>query len=106
MDQELCLILGQVSLSSLFWDEKPSDRKMRSGRIDKTASDIQARSFMARTLERKGKECKAEGEADMERPVARPMRSNQNLRVLRKPVNPQDCVLENLYQIIMRTILQ
>ena len=30
---------------------------------DKTASDIQARSIMARTLERIGKECLAEGEA-------------------------------------------
>ena len=31
--------------------------------VDKTASDIQARSFMARTLERIGKKCLAEGEA-------------------------------------------
>ena len=30
---------------------------------DKTASDIQARSYMARTLERNGKECRAEGKA-------------------------------------------
>ena len=30
---------------------------------DKAASDIQARSFMARTLERIGKKCLAEGEA-------------------------------------------
>ena len=29
----------------------------------------------------------------MERPVAKPMSSNQNLRVSWKPVNPQDCVL-------------
>ena len=34
------------------------------------------------------------------------MRSNQNLRVFWKPVNPQDCVWENLYRIIMKTILQ
>ena len=40
------------------------------------------------------------------RPVAKPMRSNQNLRVSWKPVNPQDCVWKNLYRIIMRTILQ
>ena len=40
------------------------------------------------------------------RPVARPMISNQNLRVFWKPVNPQDCVCQNLCQIIMRTILQ
>ena len=42
----------------------------------------------------------------MERPVAKPVRSNQNLRVSWKPVNPQDCVWKNLYRIIMRTILQ
>ena len=33
------------------------------GETDKTASDIQARSFMARTLERISKKCQAEGEA-------------------------------------------
>ena len=32
----------------------------------------------------------------MERPVARPMISNQNLPVSWKPVNPQDCVRKNL----------
>ena len=42
----------------------------------------------------------------MERPVVNPMRSNQNLRVFWKSVNPQDCVWENLYRIIMKTILQ
>ena len=31
---------------------------------------------------------------------------NQNLRVSWKPVNLQDCVWENLYRIIMKTILQ
>ena len=31
---------------------------------------------------------------------------NQNLRVFWKPVNPQDCVWENLYRVIMRTTLQ
>ena len=40
------------------------------------------------------------------RPVARLMISNQNLRVSWKPVNPQECVWKNLYQNIMRTILQ
>ena len=42
----------------------------------------------------------------MERPVVRPMIANQNLRVSWKPVNPQVCVQENLYRIIMRTMLQ
>ena len=30
----------------------------------------------------------------------------QDLRVFWKLVNPKDCVWENLYQIIMKTILQ
>ena len=42
----------------------------------------------------------------MGRPVAKPMNSNQNLRVSWKPVNPQDRVWKNLYRNIMRTILQ
>ena len=41
-----------------------------------------------------------------ERPAAKPISSNQNLRVSWKPVNPQGCVRKNLYRIIMRTILQ
>ena len=42
----------------------------------------------------------------MERPVAKPMSSKQNLRVSWKLMNLQDCVWENLYRIILRTILQ
>ena len=42
----------------------------------------------------------------MGRPVARLMISSLNLRVSWKPVNPQECVWKNLYQNIMRTILQ
>ena len=42
----------------------------------------------------------------VERPVVNPMRSNQNSRAFWKPVNPQDRVWENLYRIIMETILQ
>ena len=42
----------------------------------------------------------------MGRPVAKPMSSNQNLRVSWKPAIPQDCLWKNLYRIIMRTILQ
>ena len=33
------------------------------GKTDKTAVDIQARSFMARTLDQNGKKCSAGGEA-------------------------------------------
>ena len=38
--------------------------------------------------------------------VVHPMKSNKNLRVFWKPVNQQDCAWENLYRIIMKTILQ
>ena len=38
--------------------------------------------------------------------VVNPMRSNQNLRVTWKPVNPPECVSKNLYRVIMKTILQ
>ena len=36
---------------------------MVRGEIDEKTADIQARSFMARTLGENGKECQAEGEA-------------------------------------------
>ena len=42
----------------------------------------------------------------MAKPVVRLMISNQDLRVPWKPVNLQDCVWENHYRIIMKTILQ
>ena len=42
----------------------------------------------------------------MERPVTKPMSSNQNLRVFWKPMNLQDCKSENHCRLIMRTILQ
>ena len=51
MGHETCQILGQVSHNLLY-------RK-----INEKTADIQARSFMARTLEVNGKECQAEGEA-------------------------------------------
>ena len=38
--------------------------------------------------------------------VVHPIKSNQNLRVFWKPVNPQDCVWENHCRLIMKTILQ
>ena len=63
MDQETCLILGQVSLSLPY--KKKNSRQMYVVRweLDKTAGNIQARSFMARTLDENGTECHAEGEA-------------------------------------------
>ena len=143
-------------------EEKPPDGYMWSGEeTDKTAGNIQARSFMARALDKLGRNaklkekqkwsnekpkldnarrlrgiyfidpedkefketiknarkkletpmapampCKTSKKSKHGRPVARPMISNQNLRVSWKPVNPQDCVWKNLYRIIMRTILQ
>ena len=50
--------------------------------------------------------CKTSKKSNHGRPVARLTSSNQNLRVFWKPVNLQDCVWENHYQIIMKTILQ
>ena len=44
--------------------------------------------------------------ASMGRPVARLTFSSLNLPIFWKPVNPQECVWKNLYQNIMRTILQ
>ena len=38
--------------------------------------------------------------------MVNPKRSNKNLGVFCKPVNPQDCVWENHYRLIMKTILQ
>ena len=121
---------------------------------DKTAGNIQARSFTTRTLEKLGRNAKLKERqkwshekpneefisltlrtrnskrplrmlarnwkhcwlllclarqarnVSMGRPVTRPRRSNQNLRVFWKPVNANDCVWENLYRIIMWTIWQ
>ena len=48
----------------LLLEEKLSNGYMWSGsEINEKTADIQARSFMARTLEQHGKECQAEGEA-------------------------------------------
>ena len=163
MGQEICLILGQVSLNLLYSKKHLLTDNMWSGeRLTRKKDDIQARSFMARSLGENGKECQAEGEAksghmknlnsitlenceefisltlktrNSRRPsrmlarnwkhqglppclarsartirivgmVINPIRSNQNLREFWKPVNPQDCVWENLYRIIIKTILQ
>ena len=60
MDQETCLIHGQVSLNLLYW--KKNRIYVVRGEINEKTAYIQARSFMARTLEANGKECQAEGE--------------------------------------------
>ena len=53
MGQEMCLILGQVSLNLFYWKKKPPEGYMWSGRrLTRKTAYIQARSFMARTLGR------------------------------------------------------
>ena len=63
--QEICLILGQNSISLLNW--KKTYRRICVVRVetDKTAGNIQARSFVARTLSENGKARQAEGEAEV-----------------------------------------
>ena len=63
MGQEICLIHGQVSLSLLYSKKKLLTDICGPGEINEQTADIQARSFMARTLGENGKECQAEGEA-------------------------------------------
>ena len=64
MGLETCLILGQVSHNLLYWKKNlQTDFRGRGEKIDEKTADIQARSFMARTLENNGKERQAEGEA-------------------------------------------
>ena len=63
MGQEICLILGQVSLSLLYWKRNLQTYICGPGKTEKRAVKIQARSFMARALDKIGKKCRAEGEA-------------------------------------------
>ena len=50
--------------------------------------------------------CKTSKKSKHGKPAAKPMSSSLSLRVSWTPVNPPDCVWENLYRNIMRTILQ
>ena len=162
MDQEICLVLGQVSLSLLYWmrnlqtdicrpgrdwpngkrhpgqiiygqnsgrnwEEMLSWGRSKNGQLKNQNSIMledyeESISLTLRTrsskkplgmIERNWKHlwlplCLARlaRRVSMIKPVARPMIPNQNLGVSWKPVNPQDCVWKNLYQIIMRSILQ
>ena len=63
MGQEICLILGQVSLSLLYWKRNLQTYMCGPGKTNKRAVNIQARSFMARALDKIGKKCQGEGEA-------------------------------------------
>ena len=62
MGQEICLTLGQVSLSLLYQKRSLQSDICVRGEADKMAVNIQARSFMARTLDQNGKKCQAERE--------------------------------------------
>ena len=61
MGQEICRILGQIH--SVYSIERKTSNRIYvvRGEINKKAADIQARSFMARTLGEIWKECQAEG---------------------------------------------
>ena len=63
MALETCLILGQGSHNLLYWTKKLLTDICGPGEINEETAYIQARSFMARTLEINGKACQAEGEA-------------------------------------------
>ena len=65
MDQETCLIHGQVSLSLLFRKKTSKRRNEVRGEINEKTADIQATSFMARSLDKIWKESPAEGEEQM-----------------------------------------
>ena len=80
MGQEICLILEQVSLSSTRTE---TSRRMYVvwGETDKKAATIQARSFMARTLDENEKKCPAEGEAKV---VTRKVKTRYFQKITRK----------------------
>ena len=82
---------GSISLTLRIWSSRKSSRMLVRNWKHQWLQPCLAR------LARK---------TSMGRPVARLMISNQNLHVSWKLVNLQDCVWENHYQIIMKTILQ
>ena len=63
MDLETCLILGQFSHNLLYQKKKLPTDKCGPGEINEETAYIQARSFMARTLEINVQARQAEGEA-------------------------------------------
>ena len=62
MGQEICQIIGQVSLDLFDWKKKLPTEICGLGEIDEKAAYIRARSSMARALEINGKARQAEGE--------------------------------------------
>ena len=63
MGQQICLIIGQVSLSLLYWKKTSRRIYLVREEIDEKTADIQAKLFMARTMDENGKDCPAEREA-------------------------------------------
>ena len=65
MGQEICLIIGQVSHNFLYWKKNLPTDICVWGDINEKTAYIQPRSSLARALEVNGKECQAEGEAQV-----------------------------------------
>ena len=65
MGQEICLIIGQFH--SIYFIGRKTFKWIYAvlEEITEKTADIQARSSMARALEINGKECQAEGEAEV-----------------------------------------
>ena len=63
MGQVNCLFLGQVPLDLFHWKKNLQTDFCGPWEINEKTADIQARSFVARTLGQIGKECQAEREA-------------------------------------------
>ena len=65
MGPETCQILGQVSLNLLYWMKNLLTDICGPREVNKKTAYIQARSFIARTLEVNGQACQAEGKAEV-----------------------------------------
>ena len=65
MGLETCLILGQVSHNLLYWKKTTPNDLCGPGEINEKTAYIQARPSMARALEVNGRECQAEGKAEV-----------------------------------------
>ena len=74
MALETCLIHGQVSLNLLYSKRNLQTDICGPGEINEKTADIQARSFMARTLEKMGKNAKLKELTLRARNLRRPSR--------------------------------
>ena len=62
VDQETCLIHGQVSLNLFYWKKPPNGYMWSGRRLTRKQLSSRPDHFMARTLGHNGKECQAQGE--------------------------------------------